>query len=116
MNKPQKWIIVAAATVLALWAAFVLEPAAAHADEASYINQVAAHGTPVTATTLTLGHQVCGDISAYGVAGIDADVKAAAEAGVSAHDAAVIIVTAVWELCPSNHAALNAWLYPTSQA
>lgn len=88
----------------------------ARADESSYINIVADHGVAVSQATLALGHAVCSDISTSGVAGVEADAKAAAAAGVSAHDAAVIIVTAVYELCPSNHASLNAWLYPTSQA
>jgi hypothetical protein len=88
----------------------------AHADESSFINTVAAHGTPVTPATLAVGHQVCGDISANGVAGVEAEARAAATAGIPAHDAAVLIVTAVYELCPSNHAALNAWLYPSHGA
>lgn len=83
----------------------------ARADEASYINTVAGHGVEVSQATLTLGHSICADISADGVAGVEADAKAAAVAGVSSHDAAVLIVAAVWELCPSNHVALNVWLH-----
>lgn len=82
----------------------------AHADESSYINTVSNYGVPVSQVTLSLGHQICSDISTYGVAGVQADSDAAAAAGVSPHDAAVLIVTAVYELCPSNHGALNAWL------
>lgn len=88
----------------------------AHADEASYITSVSEHGVTPSQVVLAIGHQVCGDISAYGVAGIEANSKAAAAAGVSSHDAAVIIVVAVYELCPSNHGALNAWLYPKAAA
>jgi hypothetical protein len=88
----------------------------AHADESSYLNEVSARGVPITSATLTLGHQICSDISYYGVDGIEKDARAAVVAGVSAHDAAVLIVVAVYELCPSNHGALNAWLYPTTEA
>lgn len=111
----QRWIIVAAATVFALWVAFVLEPAA-HADEASFVNGVYDHSVPITPYTLTLGHQICADVSANGVAGLETESNYAAIAGVSAHDAAVLIVLAVDELCPSNEPALNAWLYPATVA
>lgn len=88
----------------------------ARADEASYLNGVARYGVSVDQTVLTLGHEVCGDISANGVAGVQAEVNSAVAAGVSAHSASVIIVMAVSELCPSNEPALNAWLYPTTKA
>lgn len=88
----------------------------ARADEASYLDEVYSHGTPITSVTLTLGHQICSDISTYGVDGITGDVNNAAAAGVSSHDAAVIIVSAVYELCPSNIPVLDAWAYSTTGA
>lgn len=88
----------------------------ARADESSYINGVAHYGVTVTPVTLTLGHQICSDISTYGVAGVQADSDAAMAAGVQAHTAAVLVVLAVSELCPSNEPALDAWLHPASGA
>lgn len=88
----------------------------ARADESSYINGVTGYGIPVDQTVLTLGHEICGTISHYGVAGVQMEVNTAVAANVSAHDASVIIVMAVSELCPSNEPALNAWLYPTTRA
>jgi hypothetical protein len=108
--------IVIAAAAGALTAAALSMPQDARADEASYLNEVYAHGTPITSVTLALGHQVCSDISTYGLDGITGDVNNAIAAGVSAHDAAVIIASAVYELCPSNHPVLNAWLYSTTRA
>lgn len=104
-----KWLIVAGATVFVLWLAFVLEPAA-HADEASYINGVYDHGVEINAGTLPLGHQICADVSMNGVAGLETESGYAVTMGVPAHTAAVIIVLAVAELCPSNEPALQAWL------
>lgn len=112
MNKT----VVVAAAAGALTAVALSMAQDARADEASYIDQVYSHGTPITSATLSLGHQVCSDISSFGVDGITGDVANADRAGVSAHDASVIIVSAVWELCPSNLPVLHAWLYPTSQA
>jgi hypothetical protein len=85
-------------------------PAEAHADESTFINDVAAHGVPADEVTLTVGHQVCSSVSAYGTAGLDAESELAINAGVSAHDAAVVITSAIWDLCPSNMPAYHAWL------
>jgi hypothetical protein len=82
----------------------------AKADEASFINDVAAHGVYTAPITLAVGHQVCSDASANGTAGINTEAAAALSSGVTAHDAAVIIVEAVYDLCPSNMPALDAWL------
>lgn len=81
----------------------------AHADEASYINGVADRGTPVTSMTLTVGHQVCADVSANGVDGMQREANLAFNAGVSTYDAASLIGVAVREMCPSNLPALQAW-------
>jgi hypothetical protein len=116
MNKTQKWIIGAAAAVFTTWAMFVLTPAVAHADESSYINGIYEHNVPVTSTVLALGHGICDTISHNGVAGVEAEARTATAEGVSAHDSAVIIVEAVYELCPSNKPALYAWLYPTTKS
>jgi hypothetical protein len=88
----------------------------AHADEASYLNGVGDYGVEVNAGTLPLGHQVCSDISDNGVDGVDTEAKKAVVAGVSPHNAAVIIVLAVSELCPSNEPALKAWMSSTTTA
>jgi hypothetical protein len=112
MNKSV--VVAAAAGALAAIALSMAQDA--HADESSYINSVASYGVEPSQAVLTLGHQICGDISYYGVAGIQADVNNAVAAGVSAHTTSVIIVVAVSELCPSNEPALNAWLYPTTKA
>lgn len=108
MYRSQKYLVAAVAAVAILWGLFVLAPAA-RADEASYINGIDSQGVPVTASTLALGHEICATVSALGVDGVTAEVEAALEAGVSSNDAAVIIVVAVYELCPSNLPVLHAW-------
>lgn len=90
-------------------AAILLAPLV-HADESSYINDLALVDVPITAATLPLGHQICADISTHGVTGVDHEVRNAIASGISDHDGAGIIVLAVQELCPSNTPALNAWI------
>lgn len=94
----------------AAMAAAFLHPPSAHADEGSYINGVGSRGVPITSATLKIGHQVCYDVALNGVAGFDNEARQAINAGVSSHDAAVLIVEAVYQLCPSNMAALHAYL------
>lgn len=82
----------------------------AHADEADYITWIADHGTAVNEHVLPIGYQICADTASHGTAGLDHQAELAAIAGVPSHDAAVFIVGAIVELCPSNLPALNAWL------
>lgn len=106
MNKSKMAIVIATGL-----AALALANAQdAHADEASFINGVYAHGVEVNSGTLPVGHQICADVSQNGVAGLETESNYAVTAGVPPHTAAVLIVLAVSELCPSNQPALNAWL------
>lgn len=89
--------------------AVMLVAGVAHADEASYINDLALIDVPVTPVTLPLGHMICADISAHGYDGVDHVVRNAIASGIPTHDGAAIVVVAVQELCPSNTPALNAW-------
>jgi hypothetical protein len=89
-------------------AAMLLAPLV-HADEASYVNDLALVDVPVTPVTLPLGHMICAQISAHGYDGVDSAVRNAISSGVPQRQMAAIIVTAVQELCPSNTPALNAW-------
>lgn len=95
----------AAFVALALW----LTPLV-HADEGSYINDLALLDVPVNPATLPLGHQICADISAHGVVGVDRQVRLAIESGIPTHEGMSIMMVAVQELCPSNTPALNAWM------
>jgi hypothetical protein len=88
--------------------ATVLSPLV-HADESDYITDVSLNGTPVGPATLPLGHAICYDISAHGVAGVEHESQLAISSGVSSHDFATIVVQAVYDMCPSNIPALNAW-------
>lgn len=97
-------LIGVAFAALALW----LTPLV-HADEGTYINDLALLDIPINPATLPLGHQICADISTHGVSGVDRQVRTAIASGISTHDGAGIIVLAVQELCPSNTPALNAW-------
>lgn len=81
-----------------------------HADEGTYINDLALVDVPITPVTLSLGHGVCSDISHNGIAGVDNEVTLGLSSGVSHGDIAAIIVLAVQELCPSNTPALDAWM------
>lgn len=81
----------------------------AHADESSFLTDVGNAGLPVDATTLAIGHQICYDISANGVAGVDNEARMAHNAGVTADDFATLVVESVYELCPSNLPAMRAW-------
>lgn len=103
-------IIGSALTVLAL-----ANAQDAHADEASFINAVGNYGVMVAPITLTLGHQVCYDVSVNGTSGFDNETRMAINADVSAHDASVIMVEAIYQLCPSNMVALDAWLATPDQ-
>jgi hypothetical protein len=90
-------------------AALLAGSPSAHADEASYIDLVAAQGTNVNSATLPLGHQICDSAASKGVDGITAEAVAAYYAGVSSHDAAVLLTSAISELCPSQTPTLRAW-------
>ena len=81
-----------------------------HADEGTYVESVAQHGTLVTQYTLPLGHSICARISADGPAGVDEVAQAAHSVDITAHDFGVLVESAVYELCPSNVPALKAWL------
>lgn len=81
----------------------------AHADEASFIRAIDGDGMPITSVTLVLGHQICVDILANGVDGVDTQVNMALEAGLSQHDTAYFIGDAVTELCPAGTPAVKAW-------
>lgn len=85
-------------------------PDIAHADESSYITGVSSRGVEIDRYTLPIGYHICADISDNGTAGIDNESRYAATAGVSTHDASVIVVEAVYQLCPSNLPALKAYL------
>jgi Protein of unknown function (DUF732) len=97
------------AAVAGTAAALTLAPTA-HADEATFLKDVAAHGSYAGPEALTVGHQVCTSVSQYGTDGLDTESLKAINAGVSAHDAAVLITSAVWDLCPSNMPAFKAWV------
>jgi len=88
-----------------------LFPFPAHADEGTFINGLDRYGVEVTTASLELGHAICYRIGADGVAGFDVINEAAQHAGLSTHDTSVIVVQAIYELCPSNRPALNSYLY-----
>lgn len=81
----------------------------ARADESTFVQDVESHGVPALPITFAVGHQVCADASEYGTAGLDRQATEALNAGVSEHDAAVVIAAAILDLCPSNTPALKAW-------
>jgi hypothetical protein len=83
----------------------------AYADEATFITALDDNGLPAGTTALTLGHAVCSDIIENGVAGVDAEMSAGLDAGMSSHDVAAFVVSAVNELCPSAVPAVKAWTY-----
>jgi hypothetical protein len=81
----------------------------ARADESSFLRAMGNDGLPVGVTALTLGHQVCSDIIANGVDGVDSEVRQGFKAGMSATDVASVIFDATTELCPSALPAAQAW-------
>jgi hypothetical protein len=103
----------ALATALAIAAAMACYPAVAHADDASFLaavqaaGQLSADDTP--AVMLALGHQICDDITAHGVAGVADSMGLAQKAGVTPQDAGRMLRFSVDYLCPDNQAAADAW-------
>jgi hypothetical protein len=91
-------------------AALILFAPFATADESSYIAFVNSKGLPVGPVMLAVGHQVCTDASANGVAGLDNEALLGLNANLTPREIAVVIVGAVHELCPSNLPALQAWM------
>lgn len=83
----------------------------AHADENTFLNDLSSRGIPTNTAVLAVGHEICSDVSAYGTQGFDMTAEAAHEANVPSYDFAVITVSAVYDLCPSNMPALHAWLH-----
>lgn len=90
---------------LALWLTPIV-----HADEGTYVNDLALLDVPVNPATIPLGHAICADISMHGYAGVNNQVKLAITSGIPTDQGAAIIVLAVQELCPSNTPALNSWM------
>lgn len=84
-------------------------PAEAHADEATFLKDVAAHGAYAGPAALVVGYQICTSASQYGADGLDTEAIKAINAGVSSHDASVVITSAIWDLCPSNMPAFRVW-------
>lgn len=99
-----------------LTGAAIGQAATARADSQSYLEGVAAHGVPITSVTLELGGYICKSMRDNGTAGLDQQATLARNAGVSNYDAAVLIVEAANELCPSQLGVLNEWLHSGSPA
>lgn len=102
-------MVIGAFGALAITAA-ALAPQA-HADESTFLEDIANAGLPADATALTVGYQICSDMSSRGVAGADAEAKLGMAVGFSADEVATLIVESVYELCPSNMSTLHAWEY-----
>lgn len=84
-------------------------PAEAHADESTFLQALSSDGLPIGPTALTLGHEVCSDIVANGVAGVDKEARLGLAAGMASDDVANFIGDAVIELCPAGLPAAKAW-------
>jgi hypothetical protein len=104
------YLVAIGATMLAALACY---PAVAHADDTSFLEAVQAAGllsadnTPSTA--LALGHQICDDITANGVAGVADSMGLARQAGIPPKAAAAMLQFSVYNLCTDNRAAADAW-------
>jgi Protein of unknown function (DUF732) len=104
------YLLAIGATTLAALACY---PAVAHADDSSFVLAAAASElwTPTTDPNilLALGHRICADITANGVAGVTHAMGLAQRAGIPPSGAATMLSISVHNLCPGDIAAADVW-------
>jgi hypothetical protein len=102
------YLVAIGATTLAALA--TCYPAVAHADEASFLQELQSQrAVNNPSTALAVGHDICDDITANGVAGVEHSMGLAKKAGIAASAAGDMLYASVHGLCPNNIAAAQAW-------
>ena len=101
--------ILGASVATATVAVALLGAGTAHADESSYLDALASFGLPHDSTALAVGENVCADVSANGVAGVDREAGYGISAGLTGEQVGTVIYFAGHELCPENMPAIMAW-------
>lgn len=88
--------------------AVLLHPAVAHADETSYLNDLAAQGLANNPTiALPLGYQICSDTANNGASGIANEVAMGQAVGFNNQQISYIVYDALADLCPSQLPVIN---------
>lgn len=100
------WVLLFGA-MLAL--AAMVDANSANADEASYLNELDRRGMYISEAALPLGHSICSDILTNGTDGVQSQVMYGLGVGFGPDQVAIVMESAINELCPAAIPAAEAW-------